>query len=105
MSAKTALQAARAFKRWEFWRETHTSLWLLIDVSFFSYVKKRRSRFLLVVAFFSSVNTIVRSSDWLEPFAYENLRHRFLVSFSQYVYNKCQFALKVLNFSGIIRHN
>ena len=45
---------------------TH-SLWLLIDVSFFSHVKKRRSRFLLVVAFFSSVNTIVRSSDWLEP--------------------------------------
>ena len=37
-----------------------------LDVSFFSRVKKHRSRFWLDVSFFSHVKTIVRSSDWLE---------------------------------------
>ena len=55
--------------------------------------------------FFSSVNTIVRSSDWLEPICVWKFAIWLLVSISQYVYNKCQFALKVLNFNGIIRHN
>ena len=39
-----------------------------LDVSFFSHVKKHRSRFWLDVSFFSRVKTIVRSSDWLELF-------------------------------------
>ena len=37
-----------------------------LDVSFFSRVKKHRSRFWLDVSVFSRVKTIVRSSDWLE---------------------------------------
>ena len=37
-----------------------------LDVSFFSHVKKHRSRFWLDVSFFSRVKTIVYSSDWLE---------------------------------------
>ena len=37
-----------------------------LDVSFFSHVKKHRSRFWLDVSFSSRVKTIVRSSDWLE---------------------------------------
>ena len=62
------------------------SFWL--DISFFSHVKKHRSRFRLDVSFFSRVKyIIVRSSDWLELIAYENLRHSFLVSISQDVYN------------------
>ena len=44
-------------------RNSHT-FWL--DISFFSHVKKHRSRFWLDVSFFSRVKTIVRSSDWLE---------------------------------------
>ena len=36
-----------------------------LDVPFFSHVKKTSSRFLLDVSFFSRVETIVRSSDWL----------------------------------------
>ena len=37
-----------------------------LDVSFFSLVKKHRSRLWLDVSFFSLVKTIIRSSDWLE---------------------------------------
>ena len=37
-----------------------------LGVSFFSHVKKHRSRFWLDVSFFSCVKTIVHSSDWLE---------------------------------------
>ena len=63
-----------------------------LDVSFFSLVKKHRSRFWSDVSFFSRVKTIVRSSDWLElELAYENLWHSFLVSISQYVYNKSDY--------------
>ena len=47
---EAALQAASVYKRREFRRETHTPLWLLIG------------RIIL----FSSVKTVVRSSDWLE---------------------------------------
>ena len=63
-----------------------------LDVSFFSHVKKHRSRFWSDVSFFSRVKTIVRSSDWLElELAYENLWHSFLVSISQYVSNKSDY--------------
>ena len=37
-----------------------------LDVSFYLHEKKHRSRFWLDVSFFSHVQTIVRSSDWLE---------------------------------------
>ena len=56
-----------------------------LDVSFFSHVKKHRSRFWLDVSFFSRVKTIVHFSDWLELIC---VQHNFLVSISQYVYNK-----------------
>ena len=61
---EAALQAA--IKGWNFGAKlTHLcGFWL--DVSFFSHVKKHRSRFWLDVSFFSRVKTIVRSSDWLE---------------------------------------
>ena len=58
--------AASCNKRREFWRETRTPCGFWLDVSFFSHVKKHRSRFWLDVSFFSRVKTIVRSSDWLE---------------------------------------
>ena len=44
-------------------RNSH-SFWL--EVSFFSHMKKHRSRFWLDVSFFSRMKTIFRSSDWLE---------------------------------------
>ena len=44
--------------------------------------------FWLDLSFFSRVKTIVRSSDWLQLICVRNLRHSFLVSISQYVYNK-----------------
>ena len=61
---EAALQAAR--KGGNFGAKlTHLcGFWL--DASFFSHVKKHRSRFWLEVSFFSSVKTIFRSSDWLE---------------------------------------
>ena len=37
-----------------------------LDVSFFSHVKKHRSRFWLDVSFFSHVKTMVHYSDWLK---------------------------------------
>ena len=63
---RSALQTASAYERREFWAKlTHLcDFWL--DVSFFSHVKKHRSRFLLDLSFFSRVKTIARSSDWLE---------------------------------------
>ena len=59
-------RSASCKKRREFCAKlTHfCGFWL--DVSFFSHVKKHRSRFWLDVSFFSRVKTIVRSSDWLE---------------------------------------
>ena len=47
---EAALQGASAYERREFWRETLFGLSL--EVSFFSHVKKRRSRFLWDVSFF-----------------------------------------------------
>ena len=61
---KEALQAASAYKRREFWRETHTPLWLMIGRII--HVKITSSRFLLDVSSFSRVETIALSSDWLE---------------------------------------
>jgi len=40
-----ALQASSAYKRQEFWRETHTPLWPLIGHIIFSHVKNHRTRF------------------------------------------------------------
>ena len=67
MSAKRRCRLQVPIKGWNFGAKlTHLcGFWL--DVSFFSPVKKHRSRFLLNVSFFfSPVKTIVRSSDWLE---------------------------------------
>ena len=47
---EAALQGASAYERREFWRETLFGLSL--EVSFFSHVKKHRSRFLWDVSFF-----------------------------------------------------
>lgn len=54
-------------KRQEFWRETHTSLWLLIG-RIVSLTREERSFALLIgrYLFFSLVKNIVRSFDWLE---------------------------------------
>ena len=41
---------------------------LVLDISFFSQVKKRRSRFWLDVSFYLRVKNIVRPSDWRELF-------------------------------------
>ena len=41
---------------------------LVLDISFFSHVKKRRSRFWLDVSFYLRVKNIVRPSDWRELF-------------------------------------
>ena len=53
-----------------------------LDVSFFSHVKKNRSRFWLDVSIFSRVKTIVHSSDWLELICVSKFTHNFLVSIS-----------------------
>ena len=58
--------AASCNKRREFWRETHTPLWLLIGRIIFLTREKTSFAILLDVSFFSRVKTIVRSSDWLE---------------------------------------
>ena len=58
--------AASCNNRREFLRETPHLCGFWLDVSFFSHLKKHRSRFWLDVSFLSRVKTIVRSSDWLE---------------------------------------
>ena len=60
------------------------SFWL--DVSFFSHVKKHRSRFWLDVSFFSRVKTIVRSSDLLQLICVR--KWLFGEYFSVFIYNK-----------------
>ena len=59
-----AQQAAR--KRGNFGAKLTHPCGFWLDVSFFSHVKKHRSRFWLDVSFFSCVKTKVHSSDWLE---------------------------------------
>ena len=59
-------RAASCNKRREFWRETHTPLWLLIECIIFLTREKTSFTILIGRIIFSSVKTIVRSSDWLE---------------------------------------
>ena len=68
-------------------RNSHTSVASDWTYHFFSHVKKYRSLFCLDVSFFSRVKTIVHSFDWLELICVY-----FLVSISQYVYNKKAFG-------------
>ena len=65
-TCKATLQAASAYKRREFWRETHTPPWLMIGRIIFLTREKTSSWFLLDVSSFSRVEIIVLSSDWLE---------------------------------------
>ena len=58
--------AASCNKRREFWRETHTPLWLLIGRIIFLTREKTSFAILIGRIIFSRVKTIVRSSDWLE---------------------------------------
>ena len=56
-----------ACKRREFWRETHTPLWLLIGGIIF--LTREKPPFAILIGriiFFARVKTIVRSFDWLE---------------------------------------
>ena len=78
-----ALQAARAYRRQEFWRETHIPLWLLIGRIIFLTIEKKifRDYDWTFQFFFSRVKNIVRSSDWLELICV----WRFFISF-QWVY-------------------
>ena len=66
MSAKRRCKLQASIKDGNFGAKlTHfCAFWL--DVSFFSHVKKHRSRFFLDVSFFSSVKTVVYFFDWLE---------------------------------------
>ena len=79
--------AASCKNRREFWRETHTPLWLLIRRIIFLTREKYRARFWLDVSFSSRVKTIVRSS------ARTNLRRKIYdlpfwsVFFSMYIIN------------------
>ena len=58
--------AVSSNKRREFWRETHTPLWLLIGRIIFLTREKTSFAILIGRIIFSPVKTIVRSSDWLE---------------------------------------
>ena len=62
-----ALQNASAFKRREFWRETHTPLWLLIGQIIF-LIREKTSFAILIgrIFFFLSAKAVVRASDWLK---------------------------------------
>ena len=64
-----ALQAASAYERWEFWRETHTPLWLLIGRIIFLTREKTSFAILIGRIFLTSENH--RSLLWL---ARTNLR-------------------------------
>ena len=72
-------RSASCKKRREFWRETHTPLWLLIGRIIFLTCEKTSFAILIGrIIFFTCEN---HSS-------YQNLQHNFLVSISQYAYNK-----------------
>ena len=55
--------AASCNKRWEFWRETQTPLWLLIGRIIFLPREKTSFAILIGRIIFARVKTIVRSSD------------------------------------------
>ena len=61
---EATLQAA--IKRREFWRETHTPLWLLIGRIIFLTREKTSFAILIGRIIFFTCENIVRSSDWLE---------------------------------------
>ena len=77
-----------------------------LDASFFSHVKKHRSRFWLDVSFFLRVKTIVCSSDWLELICVRKFTtYCFLVSISQYVYNKyCYKITKIVRAYWLVKN-
>ena len=52
---EVALQAASAYKRREFWRETHTPLWPLIGRIIFLTREKTSFAILMDVSFFARV--------------------------------------------------
>ena len=58
-------QSSSDKKKAQFWRETHTPLWLLIGRIIF-LTREETSFAILIGRIFSRVKTIVRSSDWLE---------------------------------------
>ena len=82
------LQVASAYKRQEFWRKTHTPLWLLIGRIIFLTLEK--TSFAIVIGlffFFVRVKNIVRSSDWLELICvWGFVIYIFSEYVSQYVY-------------------
>ena len=94
-----ALQAARAYRRQEFWRETHIPLWLLIGrIIFLTIEKKDLSRLWLDVSIFFFTCEKYRSLLWL---ARSHLRmkifHIFSVSISQYLYTLYRGDLTLYN--------
>ena len=86
---KVALQAASAYKRREFWSETHPPLRLLIRRSIFLTREKHPSWFSLDVAFFFHVwKPLFAPLIGWNSFAIENLRHIFWwVFLSMYMIN------------------
>ena len=95
-----ALQAARAYRKQEFWRETHIPLWLLIGLIIFLTIEKKifRDYDWTFQSFFSRVKNIVRSSDWLELWHLRmKIFHIFSVSISQYLYTLCRGDLTLYN--------
>ena len=59
--------AARSYKKREFWHQIKALLWLCLEVSFFSCVKKKTSfRILTGSTIYTRVKKIFRSSNWLE---------------------------------------
>ena len=59
-------RSASCKKRREFWRDTHTPLWLLIGRIIFLTFEKTSFAILIGRIIFFHVKTIVYSSDWLE---------------------------------------
>ena len=79
---RSALQAASAYKRQEFWRKTHTPLWLLIGcIIFLPHEKTSLAILIGCIIFFTCENHHLLL--WL---ARTQIRHSFLVSISQHVY-------------------
>ena len=79
---RSALQAASAYKRQEFWHKTHTPLWLLIGcIIFLPHEKTSLAILIGCIIFFTCENHHLLL--WL---ARTHIRHNFLVSISQHVY-------------------
>ena len=58
--------AARSYKKREFWHQIKALLWLCLEVSFFSCVKKTSFSILTGSIIYTRVKKIFRSSNWLE---------------------------------------